>query len=251
MSAVRVSVDGFVARLTLDRADKRNALDLEGIEELRDAIRRLAGDRSIRAVTLNGAGESVFCAGLEFDDIFRIDGGNNPFTAACDELAVLPVPTVCAVRGGAYGAGADLALACDFRVGTPECRVRVPAAAIGIHYDGSGLARAIRTMGMQGTRRMFLAAETLLAEDLLRIGFLDEISPTTDLEHRVEARVRNLTALAPVAVRDLKRSIAGLASGLAVERQVHQRVVRSWESADFREGATARADRRVPRFEGH
>ena len=196
-------------------AGKRNALDLRCVEELRLAIGRLADDRSIRAVTVNGAGQSVFCAGLEFDDIFRIDGRNNPFTAACDELAALPAPTVCAVRDGAYGAGADLALACDFRVGTPDCRVRVPAAALGVHYDGSGLVRSIRTMGMQGARRLFLAAETLFAEDLLRIGFLDEIASATDLDRRVEIRVRNLASLAPVAVRDLKRSIAELASGEA------------------------------------
>ena len=250
LSSIRVSVDGCVACLTLDRVGKRNALDLRCVEELRIAIRRLADDRSIRAVTVNGAGQSVFCAGLEFDDIFRIDGRNNPFTAACDELAALPAPTVCAVRDGAYGAGADLALACDFRVGTPDCRVRIPAAALGVHYDGSGLARSIRTMGMQGTRRLFLAAETLFAEDLLRTGFLDEIAPATDLDHRVEIRVRNLASLAPVAVRDLKRSIAELASGEAEEQQVLHRVGRSWDSADFREGATARAERRTPRFEG-
>ena len=250
MSAVQVMVDGRVGRLILDRVEKRNALDLAGIGEFRNGVRRLGTARGIRAVIVEGAGEGVFCAGLEFDDIFRIDGRSNPFTAACDELAALPVPTVCAVRDGAYGAGADLALACDFRVGTPECRVRVPAAALGVHYDGTGIARAVATMGMQGARRLFLAAETLLAGDLLRLGFLDEIASAPDLRGRVESRAQGLTALAPAAARDLKRSIVEVAAGKAEAGAIHERVVRSWESTDFREGATARAERRPPRFEG-
>lgn len=247
---VRVSVESAIGRLTIDRVDKRNALDLSGIECLRDAMRQLSGERGLRSVIVEGAGEGVFCAGLEFGDIVRIDGCNNPFTAACDELAALPLPTVCTVGDGAYGAGADLALACDFRVGTPECRVRVPAAQLGVHYDGSGIARAVRTIGMQGARRMFLAAEALLAEDLLRMGFLDEIVPRQEICSRVERRARGLAALAPDVVRDLKRSIAEIAAGSDDAAVILERVVRSWLSEDFREGATARAEKRRPRFLG-
>ena len=248
MKPVRTEVSGAIGRLTLNRTAKRNALDLAGIECLRDSIHRLASERRIRAVIVDG-GEGVFCAGLEFSDIFRIDGRNNPFTAACDELAALPAPTVCAVCDGAYGAGADLALACDFRVGSTECRVRVPAAALGVHYDSSGIARAVRTIGLQGARRVFLAAETLHAEELLRMGFLDEVAPSPEVLGRAETRAQGLAALGPAAVRDLKLSIAEVAGGQADPGAIHRRVVRSWESRDFREGANARAERRKPCFE--
>ena len=248
MKQVQTEVNGAIGRLTLNRAAKRNALDLAGIECLRESVRRLASDRGVRAVVVEG-GEGVFCAGLEFSDIFRIDGSNNPFTAACDEVAALPAPTVCAVCDGAYGAGVDLALACDFRIGSTECRVRVPAAALGVHYDGSGIARAVRTIGMQGARRMFLAAETLHAKELLRMGFLDEVAPPQEVIDRVVARAEALAALGPAAVRELKLSIAEVAGGHADPGAIHRRVVRSWESRDFREGANARAERRKPHFE--
>ena len=248
MTPVHTEVDGAIGRLTLNRAAKRNALDLAAIECLRDSIHRLASDRGVRAVIVDG-GEGVFCAGLEFSDIFRIDGSNNPFTAACDELAALPAPTVCAVCEGAYGAGADLALACDFRIGSTACRVRVPAAALGVHYDGSGIARAVRTIGLQGARRLFLAAETLHVEELLRMGFLDEVVPSPEVIEHAMARARRLAALGPAAVRELKLSIAEIADGSADPGAIHRRVVRSWDSRDFREGATARAERRRPRFE--
>ena len=248
MKPVHTDVSGAIGRLTLNRAAKRNALDLAGIECLRESIRRLASDCGIRAVIVDG-GEGVFCAGLQFSDIFRIDGGNNPFTAACDELASLSVPTVCAVCDGAYGAGADLALACDFRVGSTACRVRVPAAALGVHYDGSGIARAVRTIGMQGARRMFLAAETLHAEELLRMGFLDEVVPSPEVIDRALARAQGLAALGPAVMRALKLSVSEIAGGRADPGSIHRRVVGSWESRDFREGANARAERRMPRFE--
>ena len=256
MSAVRLALDpgaaGGLARLTLARPDKRNALDLAAVAELRAALTRLHG-ASARAVIVDGEGggpgaAGVFSAGLEFADIFRIDGSDNPFTAACDALAALPMPTVCAVGDGAYGAGADLALACDFRVGAAGCRVRVPAAALGVHYDASGITRAVRVMGLQGARRLFLAAEPLAAAELLRLGFLDEVVPGGEVAARVAARAAALAALAPPVLRDLKRSLAEIAAGDADAAILQARVERSWNSPEFREGATARAERRRPEF---
>jgi len=250
MSPVRLEEDGRVGTLTLHRPDLRNALDLDGVEELRAAIADLGRRTHLRAAVLASSRGGVFCAGLEYPEIFRIDGEDNPFTKACDELSAVRIPTVCAVGDGAYGAGADLALACDFRVGSRDCRVRVPAAALGIHYDGAGLRRAITAMGPQGARRLFLAAETLDAEALLRLGFLDEIAETAEVVARARARAGRLCELAPRAAADLKQSIGELAAGAADAGVLHRRVAASWRSADFREGAQARAEKRRPRFQG-
>ena len=248
---VRVAIEGPVGHLTLDRPEKRNALGLDGIACLRAGIEELAACGELRAVVVEGAGEGVFSAGLEFSDIHHIDWRENPFTLACDALERLPALTICAVRDGAYGAGVDLALACDFRIGTPACRVRVPAAALGVHYDRTGLERGIRCMGLQGARRMFLAAETLDAPTLLRLGFLDEIVEAPEVGAWVEERAAALASLAPIAVRGLKASLAGLAAGTADATEIDARVGASWESEDFREGVAARDGRRKPVFRGH
>ena len=249
----RVAIEGPIGRLTLDRPDKRNALGRVRRDCLSacPASRNWAACGELRAVVVEGAGEGVFSAGLEFSDIHHIDWRENPFTLACDALECLSALTVCAVRDGAYGAGVDLALACDFRIGTPACRVRVPAAALGVHYDRTGLERGIRCMGLQGARRMFLAAETLDAPTLLRLGFLDEIVEAPEVGAWVEERAAALASLAPIAVRGLKASLVGLAAGTADAAEVDARVGASWESEDFREGVAARDGRRKPVFRGH
>ena len=249
-SPVCWEVEAGVGRLVLHRPAKHNALDLSGIACLAGALEELGGRPDLRVVTVSGSGCKSFCAGLEFADIRRIDWRNNPFTAACDALENLPVPTVCSVRGGAYGAGVDLALACDFRIGTPESRLRVPALALGVHYDRTGLERAVRRLGLQGAKRIFLSADRLDAKTLLRIGFLDEIVPDAEIDAYLESMAATLAGLAPVAVAGVKRSLQEIAAGCGDTEKISKRVAKSWLSEDFREGVLARDEERKPSFSG-
>lgn len=248
---VRLEVAGAVATLTLHRPEHRNALRISDLHRLRELVAEVANQADqVRVVKLAGAGGKIFCAGLEFTEIHHINWRHNPFTAVCDAVARLPMATVCAVSGGAFGAGADLAMACDFRIGLPEARIRMPAAALGVHYDQTGLERAVAVLGLAGAKRMYLAADLIGADDLLRYGFLDEVVPAEQYDALVDERVQGLAELAPNSVRDLKASLNEVAAGRADVATIVDRVVRNWGSEDFREGAVARDERRPAKFTG-
>jgi enoyl-CoA hydratase/carnithine racemase len=96
--------------------------------------------------------------------------------------------TVAALEGNVYGGATDLALACDFRIGVEGMELRMPAAALGLHYYPSGMRRCVATLGLSAARRLFLTAEPLAATDLLALGYLDELVPAASLEAAVHRR---------------------------------------------------------------
>jgi len=125
------------------------------------------------------------------------------------------VPTVAALNGGVYGGGTDLGLACDIRIGVAQSRMMMPAGQIGLHYYASGIRRYVTRMGPGAAKRLFLLGETLQAEEMLRIGYLDEVVPDLDaLRARVDVIAR-LLADAPSAevIQGMKRAINRVAMG--------------------------------------
>ena len=124
---IDASVDGPVARITLDRPAAHNALDRAALAELLAVLDDWASRDDIRALVLTGRGRS-FCAGAALGDVGASDWTDNPLTRFCDALETIPLPTVAGLNGGAYGGGVELALACDFRIGVEGMRAFVPPA---------------------------------------------------------------------------------------------------------------------------
>lgn len=245
---IRFHAENDVATLTLDRPERHNALELDDIAALRRALDQAAAANP-RAMILTGKGRS-FCAGVSLGDVGGEAWSENPLTALCDAIESLPFPTVAALNGGVYGGGAEIALSCDFRIGVRGMRCFVPPARLGIHYEPAGLARAMRVIGLQAARRMFLAADEFTDEDLLRIGFLDDLTAPEDLPAAAMARARRLADLAPLAVQGMKRTLGELSRGALDAQAAARRVARCWASEDLREGLAAMRDKRAPVFKG-
>jgi enoyl-CoA hydratase/carnithine racemase len=240
---------GPVARITLNRPEAHNALDQAAMRDLTALLALLAARDDLRALVLAGTGRS-FCAGAALGDVGAADWTDNPLTALCDALEAFPAPTVAALNGGAYGGGVELALACDFRVGVTGMRAFAPPARLGIHYDPAGLRRAIDRLGSQAARRMFLLAESFEADALLAMGFLDHLVAPDALDAKAAELTDTLAALAPLAVRGMKRSILELTQGRLDPAAARQRIAACFASADHAEGLAAQRERRAPRFTG-
>jgi enoyl-CoA hydratase/carnithine racemase len=178
------------------------------------------------------------------------DWSDNPLTRLCDALEAFPTPTIAALNGGAYGGGVELALACDFRVGVSGMRAFVPPARLGIHYEPAGIARAIDRLGSQMARRMFLLAESFDAEALRAAGFLDYLVSPEELEPKASELAASIAALAPLAVRGMKRTIVELTRGSLDAAAARARIAAAFASADHAEGLAAQRDRRPPVFTG-
>src|SRR5690606_24888688 len=112
---------------------------------------------------------------------------------------------ICAMNGGVYGGGADLALACDMRIGTPATRAVLPPARIGVMYHVTGLERFVRKLGPSAAKRLLVMAEPMAADELLRIGFLDQLVAEDGLDAAVDDHATRIAELAPRTVRGFKR----------------------------------------------
>jgi len=240
------------ATLTLNRPRHLNRLHREDLLVLQAHLQRLAADSTLRVVVLTGRGR-MFCAGFNIDELGAAeDGTADPqlFERTVDALEALPVPTIARLNGGVFGGATDLALACDFRVGVAGMELRMPAARLGLHYYPSGLSRYVSRLGLSAAKRLFLLAETVSADELLRLGYLDALVEPAALDAEVERLAASLLAGAPLALQGMKQSLNEIARGEFDLARLRRRESHCATSTDLREGLAAFAERRAPRFAG-
>jgi len=202
--------DGFVARVTIERAAKLNALDRTTMAEIIDAMTALRDDPALRLAIVTGAGGRAFIGGADIDELAALDADSaRAFITAvhvcCDAFRHLPVPAIARIDGYALGAGLELAAACDFRVasdrsvfGMPEVRIGLPSVV------EAALLPAL--IGPARTRRLLLTGENITAAEALAWGLVDEVVPADRLDQATEELAAAILAAGPQAVR-LQKSL--------------------------------------------
>lgn len=245
---IEAALENGIGRITLNNPEVHNALTREAMNTIRATLADWANS-DIRVLVLTGTGKS-FCSGVSLGDVGTGDWSNNPLTALCDTLENFHTPSICALNGGVYGGGAELALSCDFRIGVAGMKMFVPAAKIGVHYDAAGIGRYVQKLGPQIARRVFLLAEKFADQALLDIGFVDYLVPPDKLESRVRALTATINEAAPLAARGMKRTILEISRGTLDADAATQRTATCFASEDHREGLAALSENRNPVFKG-
>lgn len=234
---------GPVSLVTIDRQNRRNAVDHEALEALHAALRASAASR---VVVLTGAG-GHFCAGADLsgveDDAFRVE-----LAQVLRDLRDLSAPTVAAVEGAALGAGTQLALACDLRVATPDARFGVPAARLGLMVDEWTVQRLAMLCGQGPASAMLLAAETISGREAHALGLVQRLG---DLDAAL-AWAGDISALAPLTIAGHKLALNGLEPAVEGRDSVgfEGAFRRAWNSEDLQEGLAAFREGRRPHFHG-
>jgi enoyl-CoA hydratase len=231
-----------VALVTIDRQDRRNAIDHDSLLALHARIgEAVAG--GARVVVLTGAG-GHFCAGADLSTLEDVSFTRS-LRSLLDALVELPVATVAAVEGAALGLGTQLATACDLRVATEDARFGIPAARLGLMVDARTVQRLASLAGDGPSRAMLLAAEQVDGAAAHRLGLVQRLG---DLEAAL-GWAAEIAELAPMTIAGHKLSL----NRLAVEPSdpsVTAAFAAAWDSADLQEGMAAFRERRPPRFEG-
>ncbi|HEY1461042.1 MAG TPA: enoyl-CoA hydratase/isomerase family protein [Casimicrobiaceae bacterium] len=221
-------IDGDVAVLRLERPAEHNRIDPDDIPLLRAHLKTVLRTRDVRALVITGSGTRTFSSGYTVDAIAdRLDRG---FEDLLDSIEHFPLPTLCALNGSVYGGATDLALCCDFRIGVRGSRMFMPSARFGLHYYPGGLRRYVGLLGAAQAKRLFLTAQTIDADEMLRIGFLTELVPKKALTATIEAYLDAIRACNADVVRSMKKQIDRIAGGdreAAQSRTAYERSLRS------------------------
>ena len=225
-----LDIAGAAATITLRRPREHNRIDPDDIGVLRGYLERIAAHPELRAVVLTGTGGITFSSGFTLGAIVeRLD---RSFEDLLDAIERCPLPTICAMNGSIYGGATDLALCCDFRVGVQGSRMFMPAARFGLHYHPGGLRRFVTQIGPAETKRLFLTAQTIDAQTMLRIGFLTDLAERDGLGARVNDYIVALGKCEPGVVRSMKAQIDAIAAGdarAATSREQYETSLRSEE----------------------
>ena len=241
---IGVTHDGHVLTIELQRPERRNALNSQLVEELREAVEKAAGE-NVRAIVLTGQG-SVFCAGADLSgDAFAAD---YPDRLVALNLAIdaTPLPVIGAINGPAIGAGLQLAMICDLRVVAPDAYFQFPTSKYGLALDNWSIRRLSSLVGYGRARGMLLAADKLSAEVAFQTGMANRIGTLAD----AQAWATEIAGLAPLALQHAKRV---LNDDGAYEDQwpVHKELFdKAWSSQDVIEAQVARVEKRPPNFQG-
>jgi enoyl-CoA hydratase/carnithine racemase len=198
------SVEGPIATIRLNRPAEHNRIEPADLDELIAHVSAVNSDHAIHVLIFASTGKT-FSSGFHLGAI----GAGAPlrFQEAADALASCRVPTIAAIQGNVYGGAADLALACDFRIGAEHIHVMVPAAMLGIPYYPSAIERFIQRVAPGTVKRILLLCEKISARELLESGYLDEIVGADQIERRVAELATHLTVMAPMAVQAIKAQL--------------------------------------------
>lgn len=244
---IEAAKDGFIGRITLNRPEAHNALTRTAMGDIVDILTGWT-ESDIRTVVITGMGHS-FCSGASLDELSTGDWNDSPLTTLCNTVEAFKAPVIAAMNGGVFGGGVELALACDFRIGVRGMKMFVPPARLGIHYEASGIARAVQRLGAQTARRVFLLAEKFDDESLLAAGFLDDLVQPDTLTARAADMAAQLASLAPLAVQGMKRTILEISRDTLDEASAKERVSACFASEDHVEGLSAMLEKRPAKFE--
>jgi enoyl-CoA hydratase len=229
-----------VAVVAIDNPAKLNTLNTLVMTELVAAVERLGGDASLRAVVLRGAGERAFIGGADIAEMAGLDAGSaRAFITlvhrCCDVFRRLPVPVIARIQGYVFGAGVEVAAACDIRVaaigsqfGMPEVRLGVPSVV-----EAALLPQLI---GWGRTRQLLLTGDTIDAETAHAWGLVEELVPVDQLDQTVDRLVVSILESGPRAIRLQKALITAwedLPLGDAIQRGIDS-FVDAWDSDEPR-----------------
>lgn len=247
-----------VAIVTLSRPEAMNAIDPDMRAELRDVWRQVSQDDAIRCVILTGAGDKAFCTGSDlkktmppaesFAQLSFTGPGQAHMTTGMD----MDTPILCAINGDAFGAGLELALACDIRLASRNARFGLPEVRLGTLPGGGGTQRLPRLVSHSDAMKILLTGDRFDAAEALRIGLVSEVWEAADLMPAALAIARRIAQNAPLSVRAIKRlARTGLDMPLDKALQMEHYVFGLLRDTEDRiEGRRAFQERRTPVYRG-
>lgn len=252
---IRTEVEDGIGVITIDRAEVRNALDLDTLKEIEQALDAWRNDDTVHVLIITGAGEKSFAAGADIGQLNKrtmIEALGPNMTATYRKIEEYEKATIAAINGFALGGGLELALACDIRVAATNAKVGLPEVNLGIMPGAGGTQRLARIVGKGKALEMILLGDILTAEQAEEIGLITRAVEQSELLETAKAYASKICAKGPLAVRLAKAAVnrgfdMDMDTALYLEK-LSQTILMG--SEDKQEGTKAFLEKRTPQFKG-
>jgi len=251
--------DGGIGRIIFNNPARHNAVSLEMWQALAAIIDDFNRDDAIRVIVLSGAGGKAFVSGA---DISEFKEKRNSAEAAAEysriseagrvALAETPKPTIAMIRGYCIGGGLATAIACDLRIAAEGSKFGIPAAKLGLGYAYDGVKKLVDLIGPAFAREIFFTARQFTTDEALRMGLVNQVVASDELETYVENYCKTIAGNAPLTVKAAKAIVKEAVKDAAKrDMALCERVVKEcFASQDYTEGRTAFMEKRRPVFTG-
>lgn len=253
---IEVTKDGPVATLTLNRPDKRNALNEAMWREIADQANALGNDASIRVLVLRGVDDQAFSAGADIGEFDRVHQSPNSaeayrqvVDAAYEAVAALKQPTIAMVQGVCFGGGCALSLCCDLCYADHSASFCIPPARLGLVYSLKETKRLADLIGPSKAKEMLMGAYVVDADEALRIGLATRLFEPASVERETYQFARHLAELSQATIGAVKVMMSEILRGASEDTDLSRRLVEAqFDSADYVEGRRAFLEKRKPDF---
>ncbi|MHA1992144.1 MAG: enoyl-CoA hydratase/isomerase family protein [Candidatus Hodarchaeales archaeon] len=254
----------YVAKITINRPEKRNAMNKELFLELGIVFQDLNRDPEVRVILITGSNvgeKEFFSAGIDMSELAQLGGESShnilrKFQKDLQEgitaIEITEKPVIAVLNGYYLGSGYELALACDFRLASENTKVGLLETSIGLIPDLGGTTRLVKILGTSIAKKVILTSEEFEAKEALRLGLVDYVYPQEELENKAFELANRLLKNAPLALGVAKRTIDQVyaqtqETGLLIEQLAQIELLKS---EDVREAFMAKMEKREPEFKG-
>jgi enoyl-CoA hydratase/carnithine racemase len=253
---IDLSVQGYVAQVTIDDVTRHNAMSLSMWTALLAAFDEIDCRPEIRVCVLRGAGEKSFVSGANISE-FETQRNSEASVARYNDMVKRTqqaifrcrVPVIAAISGICYGGGLGLALSCDMRYAAPHSRFRMPAARLGLGYDIDNMKSILNNLGPQATAEAFYTARVYDAQSAQAMGMV--LAVVEDVFAHCTALAQEIATNAPLTIQAAKKTLVALADDEKDMMSVKTTIDDCFKSSDYAEGRLAFAQKRSPLFSGH
>jgi len=257
VAEVRYEVSDAVARVTIDRPERRNAMSFGVMQGLRDAVAQAKADDAVRVFVLTGAGDKAFCAGADLgsggiaDSAVAAHEGRGMLADLFRDLWGLGKPTIARVRGYALAGGFGLALACDFVVASDDAQFGTPEVNVGL-WPYMITVPLLRSMPPKRVLELMMTGRRVDAAEAERTGFVTRVVPVADLDEAVDDLAANLASKSPLIMRWGRESFYRVLDMDPDDALAYLQAMLTITSAseDTAEGVAAFAEKREPKWKG-
>ena len=252
---ILVEADGPIARVTMNRPDRRNALSLAHMQELADCLRAIGEAREARVVVLSGNGPA-FCAGHDLSEMIGRDpeAYRRIFDVCCElmeTVQAIPQPVIGKVHGVATAAGCQLAATCDLVVASEKARFATPGVRIGL-FCSTPMVALSRAIGRKKAMEMLLTGDFISAEEALAEGLVNRVVPAEELEAETRRLAEKICEASPLVVGVGKQAFYRQVEMPVEQAYAYTKEIMSFNAsfADAQEGMCAFLEKRKPEWKG-